>query len=249
MKSLAPVLLSTACGLLAACLVPPSMMQRASWSAPPEQWQAQGRYKQAPTGPVSPAPGAPTADVPPAHRSVATDPATEGLAPVTRTGVKPTTEEGALYGWDGGVVDGSPQGEVLSQVDPRGLETPGGRMHIIELYQQVLDERDALTEEVQLLRDTLQQTRAALDGETQRADVAEAQVASLQEAHRELMEDNQSIAARLVTAQIRRLESEKLLLETRIAVEQEKMMQAEQAATRLRGAAPKSTRGSSEEPH
>ena len=32
---------------LAACIVPPSMFERASWGPPPEYWQGQGRYRQA----------------------------------------------------------------------------------------------------------------------------------------------------------------------------------------------------------
>jgi hypothetical protein len=228
MKSPVPILLAAAGALLTACLVPPSMMQRASWSAPGDRL-SEGRYRQAPGVTPTSVPEDPGARPQP----VSTDPATEGLAQPTASQAPAETP---LYGWDGGIVDGSPQGEVLSQAgDPRGLETPGGRMHIIELYQQVLDERDSLTEEVQLLRGALQETRTALDAETVRAGELETRVASLEAAHRELMEDNQSIAARLVTAQIRRLESEKLLLETRIAVEQEKALEAEQAATRLRG--------------
>lgn len=232
-KSILP--LSLLAGLLlAACIVPPSMFERASWGPPPEYWQGQGRYRPA-DGPAagSEAPG-PAAE----RATVATKPAeappieldVEGR-PVGNPLEKPESEA-PLYAWDGGVVRGAPQGRVTTQEGtPRGVETPpAGRTHIIELYQQVLDERDALAEEVEALRQDLAQTSLALEVKSKESDELSARVASLEASHRELMNDNQSIAGRLVQAQIRRLEAEKLLLETRIESERAKAEETARAA-------------------
>jgi len=208
---------------LAACIVPASAFERASWGPPPDQWQAQGRFR------PQDAPCAPTADAAAAQpapswptSSLSTDPVFEG-----QEGVESAKAQEApppLYAWDGGVVSGVPQGKVgEEQGTPRGIETPPtGRMHIIELYQQVLDERDALSDEVELLRKNLAQTTQALEAETVKSNDLTARVAALEASQKQLTEENQSIAGRLVTAQIRRLEAEKLLLETRIEAERAK---------------------------
>jgi hypothetical protein len=218
-----------------ACLVPPSLYERASWGPPTDHWQQAGRFRQADRVGV------------PADEEV--DPAMDGSVP-TSTDPHASEAEPApkdtppLYAWDGGIVDGPPQGRVEEeQRSPRGIETPpAGRMHIIELYQQVLDERDALSEEVELLRKNLDATAQALEAKTREAGDLAVQVESLQTAHQGLMADNQGIAARLVQAQIRRLEAEKLLLETRIELERSKAEEAARAAaaqTRAGAARPK----------
>lgn len=227
-RKLFPLLTLTAALALAACIVPPSMFERASWGPPPEYWQGQGRYRQSEV-PEEATPGA-----------VAEPSATTPKSPADDT-LEPDPSEGAgnpapkpappLYAWDGGVVDGAPQGHVLPQEGNRGVETPpSGRAHIIELYQQVLDERDALSEEVEQLRRTLAQTNLALAAKTKDAEDLESRLSVLEASHKELMQDNQSIAARLVQAQIRRLEAEKLLLETKIEGERAKAEEAARAA-------------------
>lgn len=223
--------------LLAACIVPPSVYERASWGPPQETWQDQGRYRQTaqpareavsaleptPTAGTPPAPAAPARTL-----TTSTDPLAEAQANAPAPAPTPPAP---LYAWDGGVVDGAPQGRVAEQEGtPRGLETPpAGRMHIIELYQQVLDERDALASEVEILRKGLEETRVALEAKTKESIDLSAQVAGLEAARAGLMSDNRDIAARLVQAQIRRLEAEKLLLETRIEVERAKAEEAAQA--------------------
>jgi hypothetical protein len=232
--------------LLSACIVPPSMFERASWGPPPGgSWEQDGRYRPgygaqqaAPTAANGAEPSAQRADVPssalaPSQEDTPRDPAlTPGPAPAP---------EAPLYAWDGGIVDGAPQGEVRQdRSTPRGLETPpAGRMHIIELYQQVLDERDALSDEVALLRKQLEETSLALEARTKSGSELESRVAALEASHKELLEDNHAIAARLVTAQIRRLESEKLLLETRIEMERQKAEAAAQAAQQLKAGVPR----------
>jgi hypothetical protein len=71
-------------------------------------------------------------------------------------------------------------------------------------------------------------------------------VKSLESAHSELMNDNKAIAARLVQAQIRRLEAEKMLLETRIEVERARAEEAALSQAARNRAAPRSQRGQPE---
>lgn len=233
---------------LAACIMPPSMYERATWGPPSESWQEQGRYRQAERAPEPEPVRAPELARPKPGPSYSTsvDPYAE-----LPESVQVPTPEPPLYGWDGGVVDGAPQGRVSEQEGtPRGLETPpAGRMHIIELYQQVLDERDALASEVEILRKGLEETSLALEAKTKESLDLGAQVASLEAAHAGLMSDNRDIAARLVQAQIRRLESEKLLLETRIEIERAKSEEAALAAAARPGEVPsKSATGKPKEP-
>lgn len=219
---------------LSACIVPSSMFERASWGPPPEYWQEQGRFRQSAAGEnaaeARPEPEAPRMPLTKQSELDRTQPMADGAeihaAPEIQSAQPP------LYSWDGGVVDGAPQGRVTPQSGPpRGLEEPSaGRTHIIELYQQVLEERDALAHEVEQLRANLAETTLALDAKTKAAEELTGRVATLEEAHRVLLADNQSIAARLVQAQIRRLEAEKLLLETRIESERAKAEENARAA-------------------
>ena len=233
---------SLALAASSACLVPP-VYERASFGPPPEYWQDQGRYRQA--GNEEPgaarAPGQPEAI---GDELARTDPMAEG-APLADS-----PSHAPLHAWDGGVVDGAPQGRVIQQEGtPRGVETPpAGRMHIIELYQQALDERDALAQEVDSLRRELAETSLALEAKTKAADELTARVAALDEAHRALLAENQALAGRAVQAQIRRLEAEKLLLETRIESERAKAEEAARAAAaQARQAKPRAPKNEGEQ--
>jgi hypothetical protein len=235
---------------LAACVVPP-MYERAAFGPPPEYWQENGRFRQTGVEPGSPRNEPATS---PANVAAAQSPSERvpSLENPGEGGVPPAAPAPAapLYAWDGGVVDGAPQGRVTSDAGtPRGLEAPSaGRTHIIELYQQVLDERDALAQEVEQLRRDLQQTREALEAKSKQADELGANVAALEATRTELVAENQALAARLVQAQIRRLEAEKLLLEARIEQERTRAEAARAAAAAVRpGAktkpAPKASEG------
>jgi hypothetical protein len=94
----------------AACIVPPSMFEQASWSPSGEYWQNQGRYRQVP----------PETAVQPAEQPLAQ--ADVGAAERGPAGVPAAPpEQGVpemempLYSWDGGVVDGAPQGRVAKE--------------------------------------------------------------------------------------------------------------------------------------
>jgi len=121
----------------------------------------------------------------------------------------------ALYSRDGGVVSAPAPGELRPST-ASGAPLSGGedsRMRIIELYQQVLDERDALRREVGDLSALLEKHQAMLtelDVQAQSAQRAfDAQRLELERSAGEARE----LADRLATAQIRRLELEHQLLE------------------------------------
>jgi hypothetical protein len=144
----------------------------------------------------------------------------------------PAPQQPPPYAWDGGVVDGAPQGRVVPQEGtPRGLEEPAsGRTHIIELYQQVLEERDALAARVDKLEKNHQETELVLAAKSKEAEQLTERVDSLEAAHKDLLDQNQALGARRVQAQIRRLEAEKLLLEAHIETERVKAAEAARAA-------------------
>ena len=125
-----------------------------------------------------------------------------------------------LYGWDGGVVPTAEPGDIAASASPsaRGLEPSlEGRMHILELYQEVLDERDALRDEVDALRAALASSRETADGARATSARDEERLAELEQSRRALIEENRLLLGRLTTAQVRRLEAEKLLVETQMA--------------------------------
>ena len=137
----------------------------------------------------------------------------------------PESEAPPLLSWDGGVVAGAPQGTATTGTSPsRGLEPSGdSRVHIIELYQEVLDERDALLGEVEALSAALDEAQEMFRQTRAHATELELRIAALSEGQSALAEENADMAARLTTAQIRRLEAEKILLETRIAWHKERL--------------------------
>lgn len=123
-----------------------------------------------------------------------------------------------LYARDGSVVDASPRGsveprETLSHdLQPSG----GGRMYILELYQEVMNERDDLQRELYQVSEENKKKSAALAEAEIRYAQLEEHIGGLEQEKRQLVEENLDLAGRLTTAQIRRLEAERLLLKSRI---------------------------------
>jgi len=107
--------------------------------------------------------------------------------------------------------------EPSSPLAARDLAGSGGRMYILELYQSVIEERDMLSLEVDALTDELERARQALIGADQRNAELEGRLQTAAEENRRLREENVELAGRLTTAQIRRLQAEKILLEQRLA--------------------------------
>ena len=90
-------------------------------------------------------------------------------------------------------------------------------MYILELYQKAIDERDALELEVRSVQAELERARAAAAKAESEQSGSAGRIGALEEENRRLLAENVELAARLATAQIRRLQAEKLLLEARIA--------------------------------
>jgi hypothetical protein len=139
----------------------------------------------------------------------------------------PSVEPPQLYARDGTVVAGP---EDVSALGPQRREVgdgASGRMVLLELYQNVIEERDALSLEVAALRAELEKAQAA-----QRAAEAEAlaqtsKVEVLEVERDRLRAEALELAGRLTTAQIRRLQSEKLLLEHKIAEQRARVATAQ----------------------
>jgi len=215
--------------LLAACLVPPGFYARESFPPSAEPWQQQGRFKQAgeevPVAPSQAPTQAPTQN--PAAHGLASSVENSEPAPVPA----PEPPRPAAPVWDRGVVDAPAQGRVQPQEGPpRGLDPLSGRTHIIELYQQAVDERDALATKHEELRKALLEATTTLELRGRENADLTARVAALESAQAELAGENEALAARLVQAQIRRLEAEKLLLETRLEQERARAAEAARAA-------------------
>ena len=141
-----------------------------------------------------------------------------GAAPSARLETpRPAAEEPRLYARDGSVVtprSAPREGPPPAQRELQGSE--GSRFHMLELYQQVVDERDALAGEVRRLT-------GELDAARQRQGRGDDRLAQLEKEQAErarelelLRAQSLDLAGRLTTAQIRRLQAEKLLLETRL---------------------------------
>ena len=118
----------------------------------PQDWQQNGRYRETP----------PPAD---SWTQQAKDP------------------DKPLYGWDGGVVDSHPQGRVVQEERTRGVDpSPSSRTHIIELYQDVLEERDKLARNVETLNAALRQAEQEIQGKSGETDGLNSQIDALFEA-------------------------------------------------------------------
>ncbi len=136
---------------------------------------------------------------------------------------KPETQDAGsvMYGRDGKPV-GAPSNpnpggvELGSAASPSLLPGENGRMHILELYQKVIEERDALVMEVSELLRQVEQGRLDLAAEKRRATELESKLAVLEADRARTLDENLELAGRLTTAQIRRLQAEKLLLEHKL---------------------------------
>ena len=146
-----------------------------------------------------------------------------------------------LYGRDGSPVAVQRGGTV----DPERRSTheldsaDGSRMYILELYQQAIDEKESLQIEVDALSAALDRANDALEQDALRiselqkiSEELRAQVATLET-------EGDDLAARLTTAQIRRLEAEKMLLEAKLEWRRLQKMMARRAEATEAG----STRG------
>jgi len=131
------------------------------------------------------------------------------------------TVEPVLYARDGtpvGSTVSAPYARDAALADPaHGVQrSEGSRMYLLELYQEVVDTKESLELEVRSLMIELQRTQDEATTLSQELESSQARVAELESTTTEYRASLREMAARLVTAQIRRLESEKLLLESKV---------------------------------
>jgi chromosome segregation ATPase len=151
-------------------------------------------------------------------------PGTPAAIAASEAATASTSTPARLYARDGSVIGGDAVAEAVSAeastqnaVADRQLgPSEGGRMYILELYQKAIDERDALELEVRSVQSELELARTAASRAESESSGGAQRIAALEEENRRLLAENVELAARLTTAQIRRLQAEKLLLEARI---------------------------------
>jgi hypothetical protein len=164
--------------------------------------------------------------------AVPTDLAPAGSSSFGVQDVPPPAAPGAAHDWETKSVlyarDGTPipasgpgassstsSGERVDESPAQRLATDesGGRMYILELYQKVIEERDSYATEIQVLSGEIERMRGTLlEADRRIAELEEVQ-SSMNVEKQALIDENLDLAARLTTAQIRRLQAEKILLE------------------------------------
>lgn len=137
----------------------------------------------------------------------------------------PRTDQ-QLYGWDGAPVGGPVQSAEPGRVQVtegslshtlEGTQGSGGsRLVLLELYQQTVEEREELALQVEVQTAALEQAEQRYQELVQRLAELEASHASLSAEKGAVEEECQDLAARLTTAQIRRLQAEKAWLQSAI---------------------------------
>lgn len=135
------------------------------------------------------------------------------------TAAQPTQDgQYPIFNWDGGIVDSREPGEIVEAEPTHDIEpsTGGGRMYILELYQAAIDERDALQLEIAALDRALERTQTELANQSRTVRERTAELEEVAAERDQLRAENEDLTARLVTAQIRRLEAEKLLIESKL---------------------------------
>ena len=123
-----------------------------------------------------------------------------------------------LYARDGSVVESD--GVVVQDAPVRAVgEREGSRTYLLELYQQALDAKDAMALEIQALQAQMEKDRQERDALLADRDAARGKGDELAAKVQSLEDEVRDLSGRLVQAQIKRLEAEKLLLEHMIAAQ------------------------------
>ncbi len=127
-----------------------------------------------------------------------------------------------LFARDGSPVSPQQPGVVIETGQPVGhpLEEAGGsRLVLLDLYQIAVDERDEMALELDALNHAMTAERARYVELERRFEELDTSVTSMRSEKEQLEVQNLDLASRLTTAQIRRLEAEKLLLEATLQAE------------------------------
>ncbi len=144
-----------------------------------------------------------------------------GIANRTRTdlptGPVPDAGPQVVYARDGSVVQGGGQpSSPRNGPAAERLPQEGSRTFMLELYQKAIDEKEALALEIKNLEATLEKSRSELAAALKEKDELQKKHDALEAERARLQEESFDLSGRLVPAQIRRLESEKILLESKI---------------------------------
>ena len=214
--SLAAALALSLSGCFASPYAAPGAQGVPSFYRPGAQAPAEPEVYGQPVAAAPAYPRVPGSEAPPPQTG--TEPAT-WLENVPVAGPAPrNVEAGGALG--PGLVASGPEGTAVVGGATHGVEpTESGRLYILELYQEVLDQRDALQGEVSALQSDLEHAQSEIARLGGRATDGESRLGTLEQEAAALRAENLDLAARLTTAQIRRLEAEKLLLETRIEIQ------------------------------
>lgn len=140
---------------------------------------------------------------PPPRSEPAAGPALRAMQPAAQV------ETGVVRAREPGVVQTSP--EIGHDVG-----AGEGRTYILELYQKVIEERDDLVRRVAALEAERGKLRESLGQGARRIAELEQRESELEGANATLTAQAEELGERLLTAQVRRLEAEKMLLETKL---------------------------------
>ena len=134
-----------------------------------------------------------------------------------------------------GVIEPASPGEVTWSSWPThesDAESQGSRMFLLERYQEVVDERDSLAREVMGLNATIDTLSAKITALETDLGQANGTAAARQTEISRLKGENTDLAERLTTAQIARLEAERILLEESIErIQVKALVEGEQSQT------------------
>ena len=158
----------------------------------------------------------------PIVKSVPVEPApmsgpTETPAP-TRVESPQLQGKPVLYARDGSVVGEQAPGTIAVAEHPgQSVASPdGSRWTLLEHYQDTLTENEDLQLEVGALNDALERSKAREEELKRQIAELNTQLTDRSQRIAKLEGHNLELASRLTTAQIRRLQSEKLLLEAKL---------------------------------
>jgi chromosome segregation ATPase len=143
-----------------------------------------------------------------------TGPTQSAIAP----GVSPGS--GTLYARDGSVVSASAQSGKEPEPKREIGDGEGSRVYLLELYQKSMDQKNALSVEVEGLRATLEEERKLATAATAEQERLRTELAQVTQERDGLRTQAFDLAARVTSAQIARLEAEKALLQFKIERQQ-----------------------------
>lgn len=144
------------------------------------------------------------------------------------------TAEGPLYARDGSVVAVPPRSSSRVEQEPKRDigDREGSRVYLLELYQKAVEDKTAMSVEVENLKAALENERKLNSQGAEERALLRSEITKLTHERDTARNEGVDLAARLTTAQIARLEAEKSLLEVQIA-----NRQREEAAANARAAA------------